>query len=83
LNLRNRRHADDPAPLDPACACPACRDFSRAYLHHLIRAGEILGAMLLTWHNLYFYQALMAELRAAIAERRLADLAARHAAPLP
>ena len=56
LNLRNRRHADDPAPLEPGCACPACRDFSRAYLHHLIKAGEILGAMLLTWHNLHYYQ---------------------------
>jgi len=80
LNLRNRRHADDPAPLEPGCACPACRDFSRAYLHHLIKAGEILGAMLLTWHNLHHYQALMAALRAAIADGRLADLAADLAA---
>jgi queuine tRNA-ribosyltransferase len=77
LNLRNQRHADDPGPLEAGCACPACRDFSRAYLHHLIKAGEILGAMLLTWHNLYFYQALMAEARAAIAAGRFATLAAR------
>ena len=67
LNLRNARHADDPAPLDPGCGCPACRDHSRAYLHHLVRCNEILGAMLLTWHNLHFYQDLMAEMRAAIA----------------
>ena len=66
LNLRNRRHADDPAPLDPACACPACREVSRAYLHHLVRSSEILGAMLLTWHNLHYYQELMAGLRRAI-----------------
>jgi queuine tRNA-ribosyltransferase len=77
LNLRNQRHADDPAPLEPGCACPACRQFSRAYLHHLVKAGEILAAMLLTWHNLYFYQALMAAARAAIEAGRLAELAAR------
>ena len=77
LNLRNQRHADDPAPLEPGCACPACRQFSRAYLHHLVKADEILGAMLLTWHNLYFYQALMAEVRAAIETGRFADWAAR------
>ena len=80
LNLRNQRHADDPAPLEPGCACPACRQFSRAYLHHLVKADEILGAMLMTWHNLYFYQALMAEVRAAIEAGRFADLAARVAA---
>jgi queuine tRNA-ribosyltransferase len=80
LNLRNQRHADDPGPLETGCACPACREFSRAYLHHLTRAGEILGAMLLTWHNLYYYQRLMAEARAAIEAGRLAELAARIAA---
>jgi queuine tRNA-ribosyltransferase len=80
LNLRNQRHADDPAPLEAGCACLACRQFSRAYLHHLVKAGEILGAMLLTWHNLHFYQDLMAEARAAIAAGRLAELAARVAA---
>ena len=81
LNLRNRRHADDPGPLEPGCACPACRDFSRAYLHHLIKAGEILGAMLLTWHNLHHYQALMATLRAAIARGDLADAWPRASPP--
>jgi queuine tRNA-ribosyltransferase len=80
LNVRNQRHADDPSPLEPGCACPACREFSRAYLHHLIKAGEILGAMLLTWHNLHYYQCLMAEARAAIEAGRLAELAARIAA---
>jgi queuine tRNA-ribosyltransferase len=76
LNLRNRRHADDPGPLEPGCACPACREHSRAYLHHLIKAGEILGAMLLTWHNLHHYQALMATLRDASSRGQLAALAA-------
>jgi len=67
LNLRNARHADDPAPLDPECSCPACRQFSRAYLHHVVKANEIIASMLLTWHNLNFYQDLMAALRRAIA----------------
>ena len=72
LNLKNARHADDPRPLDPDCACPTCALHSRAYLHHLVKAGEILAAMLLTWHNLFYYQALMADLRAAIEQHRLA-----------
>ena len=76
LNLRNARHADDPAPLDPACACPACARHSRAYLHHLFRAEEMLGPMLLTWHNLAYYQSLMRGLRAAISEQRTAAYAA-------
>ena len=76
VNLRNARHADDPRPLDEDCTCPACRGYSRAYLHHLIRSGEILGAMLLTWHNLHYYQALMAGLRQAIGEGRLAAFVA-------
>jgi queuine tRNA-ribosyltransferase len=71
LNIRNARHLEDPRPLDEACACPACCNYSRAYLHHLWRAEEILGQMLLTWHNLHYYQQLMASLRAAIAEARL------------
>jgi queuine tRNA-ribosyltransferase len=71
LNLKNARHADDSAPLDPHCLCPACRQFSRAYLHHVVKAGEIIAAMLLTWHNLQFYQDLMAHLRDAIAEGRV------------
>jgi len=66
LNLRNARHQDDPRPLDPDCPCPACRDYSRAYLHHLFKAGEMLGPILLTLHNLVIYQELMAGLRAAI-----------------
>jgi queuine tRNA-ribosyltransferase len=73
VNLRNAKHADDPAPLDPASSCPAARDYSRAYLHHLVKAGEILGMMLLTWNNLAYYQQLMAGLRAAIAAGRLSD----------
>ncbi|MBN9569398.1 MAG: tRNA guanosine(34) transglycosylase Tgt [Alphaproteobacteria bacterium] len=67
LNLRNAAHAEDLGPLDPDCACPACRGFSRAYLHHVVKAGEIIAAMLLSWHNLTYYQDLMAGLRAAIA----------------
>ena len=63
LNLRNAVHASDPAPLDPDCACPACTRHSRAYLHHLFRAGEMLGPMLLTWHNLTYYQTLMRTLK--------------------
>jgi queuine tRNA-ribosyltransferase len=66
LNLKNARHADDPRPLDEGCDCPACRLHSRAYLHHLVKAGEILAAILLTWHNLHHYQALMSDLRRAI-----------------
>jgi len=67
LNLRNARHVKDDAPLDEACRCPACRQFSRAYLHHVVKAGEIIASMLLTWHNLTYYQDLMARLRLAIA----------------
>ena len=75
INIRNAKHAEDLGPLDPDCACPVCAQSSRAYLHHLIRAGEILGAMLMTEHNLYFYQALMADLRAAIGEGQLTAFA--------
>lgn len=73
INLRNARHGSDPRPLDGTCRCPACRNYSRAYLHHLVKAGEILGAMLLTWHNLTYYQDLMAMLRDAIATEKLPD----------
>jgi queuine tRNA-ribosyltransferase len=76
LNLRNARHADDPAPLDRECLCPACTGYSRAYLHHLSRAGEILGSMLLTAHNLRYYADLMAAMRAAIETGSLAAFAA-------
>ncbi len=71
LNLRNARHRDDPRPIDEKCACPACTNHSRAYLHHLIRSEEILGAMLLTWHNLHYYQDIMRGLRGAIESRTL------------
>ncbi len=76
VNVKNARHADDPRPLDPDCGCPACRSYSRAYLHHVFKAGEIIAAMLLTWHNLHYYQELMAGLRAAIAAGRLAAFVA-------
>ncbi|MFM5924617.1 MAG: tRNA guanosine(34) transglycosylase Tgt [Novosphingobium sp.] len=66
VNLRNARHAEDPAPLDERCPCDACTRYSRAYLHHLTKSGEILGAMLLTEHNLTFYQQLMGAMRDAI-----------------
>jgi queuine tRNA-ribosyltransferase len=80
LNIRNARHAEDSRPLDAACRCPACRGYSRAYLHHLVRSGEILGAMLLTWHNLHYYQDLMTDIRTAIAERRFEGFQAAFAA---
>ncbi|GAA5078451.1 tRNA guanosine(34) transglycosylase Tgt [Roseibacterium beibuensis] len=70
VNIKNARHADDPRPLDEACTCPACTGYSRAYLHHVFRAGEIISSMLLTWHNLHYYQELMASMRAAISEGR-------------
>ncbi len=76
INLRNARHAEDVRPIDAACACPACRDYSRAYLHHLVKANEILAAMLLTWHNLQHYQDLMAAMRDAIRSGGFADFAA-------
>jgi len=75
LNLRNACHADDPAPLDPTSGCPAARDYSRAYLHHLVKSGEYLGAMLLSWANTAFYQELMAAMRLAMAEGRFASWA--------
>ena len=76
VNLRNARHKNDPRPLDEACECPACRNYSRAYLHHVIKADEIIGSMLLTWHNLRYYQDLMAGLRAAIGAGGLAAFVA-------
>ena len=72
INIRNARHAADPRPLDPDCTCPACRGYSRAYLHHVNKAGEIIASMLLTWHNLHYYQQLMAGLRDAIGAGTLA-----------
>ena len=76
LNMRNARHAEDNGPIDERCKCPTCGTYSRAYLHHLIRSGEILGAMLLTEHNISFYQQLMQAMRDAIAESRFAAFAA-------
>ena len=76
INLRNARHAEDMRPLDEESSCPAARDYSRAYLHHLIRANESLGGMLLTWNNLSYYQDLMAGIRKAIEEGRFADFMA-------
>ena len=73
VNIKNARHQDDPRPLDEACTCPACRSYSRAYLHHVYRAGEIIASMLLTWHNLHYFQELMAGMRDAIAAGRFAD----------
>ncbi|MBB6506178.1 queuine tRNA-ribosyltransferase [Sphingomonas endophytica] len=85
INIRNARFAEDQGPLDPECACAVCTTWTRAYVHHLVRAGEMLGAMLMTEHNIAFYEAMMADLRAAIAEGRLAafanDFRARYDAP--
>ena len=75
INLRNARFAEDTGPLDPACPCPVCATWSRAYLHHLVRSNEMLGAMLMTEHNVWFYETLMADLRAAIGEGWLSAFA--------
>ncbi|MEI4195031.1 tRNA guanosine(34) transglycosylase Tgt [Roseovarius sp. E0-M6] len=70
VNIKNARHADDPRPLDEACTCPACAHYSRAYLHHVFRSGEMISGMLLTWHNLHYFQQIMAGMRDAIAQGR-------------
>jgi queuine tRNA-ribosyltransferase len=75
VNIRNAKHAEDQGPIDPRCDCPVCMNNSRAYLHHLVKSGEILGAMLMTQHNLHFYQSLMAGMRSAISEGRFAGFA--------
>ncbi|MBY6115538.1 tRNA guanosine(34) transglycosylase Tgt [Mameliella alba] len=77
VNIKNARHADDPRPLDEECSCPACTGYSRAYLHHVFRAGEMISGMLLTWHNLHYYQELMADMRAAIEAGTFADFEAQ------
>jgi queuine tRNA-ribosyltransferase len=80
VNIKNARHQDDPRPLDEHCTCPACRNYSRAYLHHVMRAGEMISGMLLTWHNLHYYQELMQGMRDAIARGQFAAFeAAFHA----
>ena len=71
VNMRNSRHKDDQRPLDETCECPCCKNYSRAYLHHVHKAGEIISSMLLTWHNLHYYQVLMSELRQAITSNKL------------
>ncbi len=71
VNIKNARHMDDPRPLDEGCFCPTCRGYSRAYLHHVYKSGEIIASMLMTWHNLHYYQQLMQGLRDAICEQRL------------
>jgi queuine tRNA-ribosyltransferase len=76
LNIRNARFAEDRGPLDPLCGCPVCSTWSRAYLHHLVKSGEMLGAMLMTQHNIHFYQDLMQAIRASIGEGRFAAFAA-------
>jgi len=72
LNIKNARHADDPRPLDEQCTCPACSNYSRAYLHHVFRAQEMISGMLLTWHNLHYFQEIMQGMRDAIAAGRFA-----------
>lgn len=75
VNMRNARHKDDHRPIDDQCSCPACKDYSRGYIHHLVKAEEILGAMLLTWHNLQYYQDIMKQMRQAIESQNLNRLA--------
>jgi queuine tRNA-ribosyltransferase len=77
VNIKNARHAEDPRPLDEACSCPCCRGYSRAYLHHVFKAQEIISSMLVTWHNLHYYQELMAGLRGAIAAGALEGFVAQ------
>jgi queuine tRNA-ribosyltransferase len=72
VNIKNARHADDPRPLDEDCTCPACRGYSRAYLHHVFRSNEMISGMLLTWHNLQYFQDIMAGMRTAILAHRFA-----------
>jgi len=76
VNIKNARHADDPRPLDETCSCPACQKYSRAYLHHLFKAEEVLGLMLLTRHNITYYQRFTAEIRTAIEAGQFKDYAA-------
>lgn len=75
INIKNAPHAESKIPLDEGCKCKACKNYTRAYIHHLVKAGEMLGAMLMTWHNLQFYQDIMAEMRSAIAEGNLQEYA--------
>jgi queuine tRNA-ribosyltransferase len=72
VNIKNARHQNDPRPLDEACGCPACRNYSRAYLHHVFRSQEMISGMLLTWHNLHYFQDIMSGMRGAIAKGQFA-----------
>ena len=73
VNIKNARHTDDPRPLDETCSCPACRNYSRAYLNHVFRSGEMISGMLLTWHNLHYFQEIMAGMRHAIRNGQFAQ----------
>jgi len=73
VNIKNARHQNDPRPLDPSCQCPACKNYSRAYLHHVFKSQEIISSMLLTWHNLHYYQDLMERMRNAILNNSFAE----------
>ena len=76
VNIKNARHQDDPRPLDDTCNCPTCSNYSRAYLHHVFRSQEIISSMLLTWHNLHYFQDLMQNMRDAIEVNSFADFEA-------
>ena len=73
VNIKNARHQNDPRPLDASCQCPACKNYSRAYLHHVFKSQEIISSMLITWHNLHYYQDLMEKMRKAILNQSFAD----------
>ena len=73
VNIKNARHQNDPRPLDPLCQCPACKNYSRAYLHHVFKSQEIISSMLMTWHNLFYYQNLMENMRKAILNQSFAE----------
>lgn len=73
INIKNARHQNDPRPLDDGCTCPSCRNYSRAYLHHVFKAQEMISSMLLTWHNLHYFQELMTDMRSAISENKFGE----------
>ena len=77
VNIKNARHQNDPRPLDEACSCPACQNYSRAYLHHVFKSQEIIASMLMTWHNLHYYQELMEDMRQAISTDSFAQFQAK------
>ena len=77
INIKNSRHKNDPRPLDPNCSCNTCLNYSRAYLHHVCKSGEIISAILLSWHNIYYYQELMGDIRKAIFEKKIEEFSKR------